>query len=187
MAKVVMPLGSASASGKLGPLVFGAWKGRNVVRSLVIPANPQTVDQGDQRLVMGGVGRAVGKIGRLSPFHNMLVSLGLIPTGQTKQSAVVKAIIDLYMPTAVAFEAMRTEFEAHSGKADFITSAGNLMLADFDVSYKGTTNAFSKGLMVYMLAKYAIDADFTGAPYTTALASWTATQTALLETALAAA
>lgn len=187
MAKVVMPLGSAQASGKLGPLVFGAWKGRNVVRGLVIPANPQTADQGDQRLVMGGVGRAVGKIGKASPFHNMLVSLGLIPNGQTKQSAVVKAIIELYMPTAVAFEAIRTEFEAHTGKAAFNTLAGQLMLADFDVLYKGTTNIFSKGMMAYILAKYAIDADFTGAPYTTALASWTTTQCDLLKTALTAA
>lgn len=46
MAKVIMPLMSGNASGKMGGMVF---QKNNVVRNLVIPANPQTTDQMAQR------------------------------------------------------------------------------------------------------------------------------------------
>lgn len=50
MAKVTGPLMSMDASGAFGgALVFGKWKGRNTVRQLVKPANPQTQDQQDAR------------------------------------------------------------------------------------------------------------------------------------------
>lgn len=50
MAKLKMPLMSQSASGKLGDsLVFFNWKGLDVVRSYVIPANPKTASQTTQR------------------------------------------------------------------------------------------------------------------------------------------
>lgn len=50
MAKLIAPLFSFGASGKLGnALVFFPWKGLDCVRSYVIPANPQTDDQITQR------------------------------------------------------------------------------------------------------------------------------------------
>ncbi len=50
MARVTGPLMSMDASGKFGgALVFSKWKGRNTVRQLVIPANPQTSTQQDSR------------------------------------------------------------------------------------------------------------------------------------------
>jgi hypothetical protein len=50
MAKVNGPLMSMSASGGFaGALVFGTWKGRNVVHHLVTPGNPQTADQESAR------------------------------------------------------------------------------------------------------------------------------------------
>ena len=50
MAKVTGPLMSMDASGKFGgTLVFSKWKGRNVVRQLVIPANPNSQGQEDAR------------------------------------------------------------------------------------------------------------------------------------------
>lgn len=46
MAKVTGPLMSMDASGAFGgTLVFGKWKGRNTVRQLVTPSNPQTAGQ----------------------------------------------------------------------------------------------------------------------------------------------
>lgn len=46
MATVQGPLMSMEASGKLaGAIVFGKWKGRPTVRSLVTPANPKTAAQ----------------------------------------------------------------------------------------------------------------------------------------------
>lgn len=46
MVKVAAPCLSLDASGQLaGALVFSKWKGRNYVRTLVKPANPQSVKQ----------------------------------------------------------------------------------------------------------------------------------------------
>ncbi len=46
MAKVSGPLMSMDASGSYGgTLVFGKWKGRNTVRQLVTPSNPQSAGQ----------------------------------------------------------------------------------------------------------------------------------------------
>jgi len=58
MAKVKGPLMSMEASGAYGStLVFGRRKGANVVRQLVIPANPQAQGQEDARNIVrvGGV------------------------------------------------------------------------------------------------------------------------------------
>lgn len=59
MAKVTGPLFSLDASGGFGgSLVFGKWKGRNTVRQLVIPSNPQSQDQQDSRNQIRVVGTA---------------------------------------------------------------------------------------------------------------------------------
>ncbi|MBA7687234.1 hypothetical protein ES703_95695 [subsurface metagenome] len=50
MAKLKAPLLSMGASGKIGDImVFFPWKGINVVREYVIPANPKTALQIAQR------------------------------------------------------------------------------------------------------------------------------------------
>ncbi len=50
MAKVKGPLFSLSAGGQLAKtLVYGDWKGIDWVRQYVIPANPKTADQQEQR------------------------------------------------------------------------------------------------------------------------------------------
>ena len=50
MAKVKGPLFSITGSGKIAKtLVYFSWKGINVVRKYVIPANPKTAEQQEQR------------------------------------------------------------------------------------------------------------------------------------------
>jgi len=176
-AKVTGPLFSISASGKMADaMVFFSWKGINSVRQWVVPSNPKSTDQGDVRLVLGGVGRACSAVKKDSDYSDQLVALDIIPANQTRQSYLVKKIIDSYMSNATNFENLVTEFSGHTASADFTSAAGSLALADFNVEYKGTASAFSKGLMVYVLAKLAIALGFTGVPYTTALASWTSTE-----------
>jgi len=54
MAKVKGPLFSLSASGQIAKtLVFGDWKGIDIVRKYVIPANPNTAAQQTQRGYFG--------------------------------------------------------------------------------------------------------------------------------------
>jgi hypothetical protein len=50
MAKTKAPLFGFGASGKLGDaIVFGSWKGIDVAREYVVPANPQSAEQTTQR------------------------------------------------------------------------------------------------------------------------------------------
>ena len=104
MAKCTGPLYSLSASGKLADaMVYFNWKGINVVREWLKPSNPQSATQGNQRCILGGTGRAAGKIlprpgfATVSAFAQQLIDLKLIPGGQTKQSFLVKYILDHYV------------------------------------------------------------------------------------------
>jgi len=58
MAKVVMPLLSAEASGKIADtMVFFYWKGRNVVRRWVVPTNPREPEQRRIRTNLAAMGK----------------------------------------------------------------------------------------------------------------------------------
>lgn len=176
MAKVTGPLFSVSASGSIGKaIVFGLRKARNVVRAHVIPKNPMTADQGDRRIIMGGTGKAVAKIQALSDFAVMLADKANIPTQQSKQSYLVQYICKNFLTTAVTYEAELSALNGHTAKADFASAAADLGIPDFDLAYAGT-DPYVKGLGLYLIAKAAIALSFTGAPYTTALASWTGTE-----------
>ena len=176
MAKVTGPLMSMSASGKLADaIVFFTWKGRNVVRQFLKPANPQTADQGDTRIAMGGTGRAVGKCVADSSYHQQLIDLGLIPGGQTKQSWLVKYIIDNFISTGTLYAAELAATTGHTAYAAIGSVASSLGILEFDLTY-ATYAPYDKALGVYLLAKAAIAQSFVGSPYSIALASWTATQ-----------
>lgn len=195
MAKVTGPLHSDGASGTLGKsIVFFGWKGLNVVRSWVVPKNLKSADQGDVRIVFGGLGQATRCIGIQDETHTAspfaLDARIATPAGQTFVSYLVQFCIKTYMADATAYEAIYTAFEAHGQKAIFTAQAAILELADFDVSYKGTAHIFSAGMQLYMLAKYGIamlalkENVFNRAPYTTAIGSWAAGDPVLLKTDL---
>ncbi len=172
MAKVTAPLMSMSASGKIGnALVYFGWKGVNCVREFIIPANPQSAGQGDVRIYLGGTGKAVGKIVAESAFHQQLIDLGLIPAGQTKQSYLVKYILDNYLTDATAYASELAELTGHTSYSDFQAAADNLTLVEFDLDY-ATVAAYDKALGLYLLAKAAIALSFSGTPYTTAITAW---------------
>lgn len=172
MAKVTGPLFSVSASGKIADtLVFFGWKGVNVVRQWLVPANPQVAAQGDQRIMLGGTGRAVGKIQPAKVFAQQLIDLNLIPGGQTKQSFLVKYILDHYITGATSYLAELSACTNHTVYEAFQAAADTLAIVEFDLDY-ATNAAYDKALGLYLIAKAAIDLDFTGTPYTTAIASW---------------
>ncbi len=176
MAKVTGPLYSISASGKIAnSMVFFPWKGLAVVRSWVIPANPQTGTQGNTRIILGGTGRGVGQVDAGMQFAQQLIDLNLIPSGQTKQSFLVKYIIDHDLYDATAYAAALAALTGHAVYTTWGALATTLGIVEFDLPY-ATIAPYDKALGLYLLAKSAIALGFTGAPYTTALASWTATQ-----------
>jgi len=177
MAKVTGPLHSDDARGKFaGAMVFSNWKGKKYCRSLVIPSNPQSEAQGDQRLIMGGTSKGIAKIGVGGVIDLALIALGVIPSDQSKQSFLVKRILQVYMFDATSFEVEVAEFDGHSATSDFESSAITLGLAAFDITYKGTTNDYDAGLQLYMCAKACFLMGLTAEPFDTALDSWTSTE-----------
>lgn len=172
MAKVTGPLMSMSASGKLADsIVFFSWKGVNVVRKWLIPANPQVAAQGDNRIVLGGTGRAVGKIQAAKSFAQQLIDLSLIPAGQTKQSYLVKYIIDHYITGTTSYLLELSACTHHTAYSAFGNAANTLAIVEFDLDY--ATNApYDKALGLYLIAKASIDLSFDGTPYTSNITAW---------------
>ena len=177
MAKVTGPLFSLGASGKIGDaIVFFPWKGKHVVRQWVIPANPKSEDQGTIRLILGALGRACSPINTTSAFATD-VRLYL-SEGETWISAIVKYMIDQVVNDGTAWDALVTEYEAHTATAAFDTEAAALSLAQLDISYKGCADLAAPGAILYLIAKFSTNYELLGtkgfqrAPYTTALASW---------------
>ncbi|MDD5068799.1 MAG: hypothetical protein PHN89_04345 [Candidatus Pacebacteria bacterium] len=161
-----------SASGKIADaFVFFGWKGVNVVRQWVKPSNPQSATQGDQRIIMGGTGRAVGEIKPSTAFAQQLIDLGLIPGGQTKQSFIVKYIVDHYLTDATAYASQLSACTGHTYYSVFQSSADDLGIVEFDLDYAAIA-PYDKALGLYLIAKTAIALAFVGTPYTTALDSW---------------
>jgi len=178
MAKVTGPLMSMSAAGKVAKsIVFFGWKGINVVRQWLKPANPQSTDQGDQRIFMGGTGRAVGEIRPntgstvSSAFAKQLIDLGLIPSAQTKQSFLVQYILDHYLTDATAYAGELAALTAHTVYGAFTSAADTLGIVEFDLDYASVA-PYNKGLGLYLIAKAASALGFTGTPYTTNITAW---------------
>lgn len=100
MAKVSGPLMSMSASGKFGgALVFASRLGQNVVRQLVIPANPMSANQETARNMVrvAGAGQKFANAS-LQKGSNRLVTdqvalEAVTPAGQTWNSTLVKGMI----------------------------------------------------------------------------------------------
>lgn len=177
MAKVTGPLFSVSASGKIADaIVFFAWKGRHVVRQWLKPANPQTQDQGDIRLIIGALGRAC------SPIHTtsaVATDVRLYAaTGATWVSEIVKYMIKNVINDGTAWDALVTEAEAHTAVSDFTAEAEAINLAELDIIYKGASDLAAPGTILYLIAKCLTNWELLGtkgfqrSPYTTALASW---------------
>ena len=175
---------SMSASGKLADaIVFFTWKGRNVVRQWLVPANPQSTDQGDRRIIMGGTGRAVGKMVTDAPFHDQLIALELIPGGQTKQSYMVKYILNNLISNATNYSTELACVKAHAASDHITEVADALVITAFDLDY-ATIDPYDKRLGIYLMAKAAIALNFVLTPYTKTLSAWTGPQWSAFQTDL---
>lgn len=181
MAKVTGPLMSLTASGKFGKaLVFSKWKSSPYARVLVTPKNPMTSGQGDVRVIAGGTGRACGEVKPLSDFDNRIIAAGLVPGGQSKQSYLVKYIMDHYFVSGghistTLYAAELAALTGHTAYTVFQAAAATLGLVEFDLDY-ASVDAYLPALGIYELAKFGFAVGFTSAPFATALASWTAAQ-----------
>jgi len=176
MAKVTGPLMSMDARGKIGDaIVFSIWKGTNCVRQWLKPANPQSTAQGDQRIVVGGSGRAVGKVNVTSPYNTKLIAKGVVPSDQSKQSYLVKYILSHYLSTMTLYTAELAAVTAYGGITSWNAGADNLGITAFDLSY-ATVAQYSKALGLTLLYKTQQALAFTGSAYTPTLSTMTNTK-----------
>jgi len=189
MAKVVGPLFSLDARNKLGnALVFIGWKGIKDVRQWLKPAQPRTGKQGDVRQILGGLGRAC-KPADPTKYY-VTEAKKVAPAQQSWISRFVQYMRTTYMSDATAYQAILSDYEAHTAKSAFDTTAAQLGLTDFNILYANIEGPFPAGLMLYCLALYAIDCHktnplvFNKTPYTKDIANWTADDVATLKTDL---
>lgn len=181
MAKVQGPLFSIDASGKIADaMVHFPWKGLHVVREWLKPTNPQSANQGNRRVMLGGLGRSVKYVQTTSDYATWARGVAVAP--DTWVSAYVKYIQATYFPTVAAFDAHHDEFNTHAHKGAWDTRADALGLTVFDLTYKDMTYGFAQGHQLYCLAKHGCDqyllnnAKFNAEPYITALADWDDTE-----------
>ena len=177
MAKVSGPLFSLEARGKIADaIVYFPWKGLHVVRQWLAPANPQSADQGDMRLITGALGRATSVVGTANAFAAEIRTY--MDAGLTWPSAIAKYMILNVINDGTAWDALVTEYEAHTSVAFFNSEAAALNLQQLDIPYKGAADLAAPGAILYLLAKFSTNWELLGtkgfqrAPYTTALASW---------------
>ena len=175
MAKVTGPLFSMSASGTLGKaLVFAGWKGVNYVREHVIPLNPQSANQGDVRLILGGLAKACAPIQKDSPFYNRISPL--VPGGQSWISYMIQYMRNILYFDTNHFEQLVADVAGHSAFSDWTAAADDAQLHCFDIAYKGAAVTFTKEAQLYAIAELGFSLGFTTSPFATALASWTSTE-----------
>lgn len=102
MAKLKAPLMSLGASGQLGKaLVFFSWKGLNVVRQHIVPTNPNTQPQKDQRAwvtlavenLHTAMAQAIGPLGEIDKMAYATWA-GIVKAATTWFNQAVKSQID---------------------------------------------------------------------------------------------
>lgn len=181
MSKVVAPLQSFSASGKIGKsLVFFSHLGRNVVRGLVTPSNPKSETQGDSRLLLGALGRSVSGVVHPSNYYNDVIQA--VPSGQTWVSYFIRNIINVFGTGTTGVAALNAELTAHEA-TNWEAQAVNRGLTDLTISYAlAAENTITAGAQLYALAKHAFSVKasnpslFDDTVFDTALASWTSSE-----------
>ena len=176
MAKVTGPLGSFSASGQIAKcLVHVPSRGLNIVRQYVIPKNKMSATQGSNRIFLGGTGRAVGMIAKVSAFAQKMTYLKLVVAPDTKQSMLVAYILNHYLTDLTSYVAQLLAITSHTAYTAFENGATALGLTEFDLGY-ATAAPYDKALGLYLIAKSAQALGFTASPYSINITAWTATQ-----------
>lgn len=163
MAKVSGPLLSMDASGQVaGAMVFSKWKGRNYVRQLITPSNPNTADQQTARSIVGTLAKACSAVLTSfmdtahvgSPFFT--AARDGAPSGQSWISWLQKVMNPLFAGRVTAYGALSSTIKgyynttataiglgSYTDKAGVAHTAGEQLyqLAYFGVNYLGLTIA----------------------------------------------
>jgi hypothetical protein len=147
MAKTQAPLFGFGASGQLGEaIVFSKWKGIDVARKYVVPANPNTAGQSTQR------GYMTSAVAEWHDTTNVLTATdkaawnrlaGIQSTPRSGFNEFCRRAIDAAIDDAAAFEHMfgiaNVTLTHNAFKADIDDSAGGTLTVTL---YVGTSKTF---------------------------------------------
>lgn len=156
MAKVKSPLLSLSASGSIAKTItFANWKGNAYVRELVIPANPRTAGQLEQRVIHGSLAKACVAVLTVNKDEALAGSLFFqnardeAPSGQSWISNLISIMSPIYATVATAYGN-----ETGTVQGYFQTAGEAAGLVDYVPSYSATPGA-TAGQQLYALAYFA--------------------------------
>lgn len=162
MAKVISPLFSFEASGKIADaMVFFTWKGRNVVRKWTIPTNPMSQDQGDIRLKLLSLAKAI---------KPALLTAGLVtglkditPSGQIWNAYIIKVVMDQYIKGLAAYTACLVTFAASTAAEEWEAAGGTQEMVDQWLTY-ALQATITPGQQMFQVALGAKYLDLDGLP-----------------------
>jgi len=165
MAKVTGPLMSMDASGKFGgAIVFSKWKGRNTVRQLVIPANPNSAGQetARNRMRVAGAIQNFFNLTTLKRSGETLTDKELIksvtPGGYAWNGFLVDNIVGSGALSYTAAEAAYTALTAPQKAAwdDAAAALTPAITAVFQTAEGGTSTTPAAAGKVFFISQYAL-------------------------------
>jgi len=182
MAKVVGPLMSLEARGKIGDaLVAFVWKGRNVMRSWTIPSNPRSEGQKIIRQKLASMGKNTLKIREVQtglPSGSSMYQLvkAVTPAAQIWNAYFAKAGLD-DLKTELTFttlwdaitscEFALTEFQLRAGELGFTPLTGISYATEIPPEIQLAMGAY---------AAYKLSLSGTTSLYDTYPSNWTTQQ-----------
>lgn len=151
MAKTVMPLLSAEASGKIAnTMVFSYWKGLNVVRRWVVPTNPRSIGMKLIRTRLAAMGKNLAAMTTAAPAGALVALIRAVtPANMIWNAHFCKQTVE-HVKTNAYWTALNTAYAAavtHLTQMEL--SAAALGMADIvpGVAFNETV---SKGLQLHL-------------------------------------
>ena len=182
MAKVVGPLMSLEARGKIGnALVAFVWKGRNIMRAWTIPSNPQALLQKLIRQKLASMGKNTIKIKQIqsdlasgSEMYQLIKAK--TPSTQIWNAYFVKAALD-----DLKVDSAYVTFEAAIAACDFVSeafslAAGTLGMAAITGAPYASEVSPQMQLAMGAYAAYKLNLSGKSSLYDTAPETWTTKQ-----------
>lgn len=151
MAKVISPLFSFEASGKIADsMVFFTWKGRNVVRKWTIPTNPMSSDQGDIRLKLLACAKGLKPAVLTANF--VTGTKDLTPAGQIWNAFLIKTIMDQYIKGTTAYAALQSAYTRSTCVSQWDDCATELGMINEWITYAAIAT-IAHGQQLFQMAK----------------------------------
>jgi len=163
MAKVVMPLLSAEASGKIADtMVYFYWKGLNVVRRWVVPTNPREIKQKLIRTRLAAMGKNLAAMTTAAPAGAIIALIKAVAPANTIWNAHFVSQTLKHIKTNANWTALNTAYNAAVTQlTQFEASAGLLVMADI-VPGSVFNETVSRGLQLHLGAYAAYKLGLSG-------------------------